>query len=71
MLDEKFNFHLNETLVTSAWLVKKATKDGVVTSVELFNAAGENVVLFFGKRKPGEAEDPAWRAIVAELPVVA
>jgi putative hemin transport protein len=69
VLDEKFNFHLNETLVTSAWVVKKATKDGQVTSLELFDAAGENLVLFFGKRKPGEAEDPAWRAIVADLSV--
>lgn len=68
VLDEKFNFHLNEALVASAWIVKKATRDGHVTSLELFDAAGENVVLFFGKRKPGEAEDPAWRALAAELP---
>jgi putative hemin transport protein len=69
VLDEKFNFHLNEELVTTAWVVKKVTKDGQVTSLELFDAAGENVVLFFGKRKPGEAEDPAWREIVAQLPI--
>jgi putative hemin transport protein len=69
VLDDRFNFHLNETLATSAWVVKKATKDGHVTSLELFDAAGENLVLFFGKRKPGENEDPAWRAIVAELSV--
>jgi putative hemin transport protein len=69
VLDEKFNFHLNETLVKTAWVVKKATKDGQVTSLELFDAAGENVVLFFGKRKPGEAEDPAWRGIVGQLTV--
>ena len=68
VLDEKFNFHLNETLVTSAWVVRKETKDGQVTSLELFDAADENLVLFFGKRKPGEAEDSAWRAIVANLP---
>ncbi len=68
VLDDRFNFHLNETLVASAWVVQKATKDGLVTSLELFDAAGHNLVLFFGKRKPGEKEDPAWRAIVAELP---
>ncbi len=44
VLDDRFNFHLNETLVTSAWVVKKATKDGHVTSLELFDAAGENLV---------------------------
>ncbi len=70
VLDDKFNFHLNETLVANAWAVRKATRDGDVTSLELFDAQGENLVLFFGKRKPGEPEDPAWRAIVAELPVL-
>lgn len=68
VLDEKFNFHLKETLVATAWVVKKVTKDCEVTSLELFDAAGENLVLLFGKRKPGEQEDPAWRKIAAELP---
>lgn len=71
VLDERFNFHLNETLVASAWVVKKPTKDGIVTSLELYDASGENLVLFFGKRKPGEPEDPAWQAIAAELPSLA
>ena len=69
VLDGRFNFHLNETLVESAWVIKKVTRDGPVTSLELFDAAGENSVLFFGKRKPGEVEDPAWQAILEALQV--
>jgi putative hemin transport protein len=66
VLDEEFNMHLRDTAVASAWVVKKPTVDGDVTSLELFDAQGNNLVLFFGKRKPGEAEDPTWREIVAE-----
>lgn len=67
VLDEDFNMHLFQPLVASAWIVKKPTTDGIVTSLELYDAQGENLVLFFGKRKPGDAEDENWRALCAEL----
>jgi putative hemin transport protein len=67
VLDEDFNMHLRDTAVASAYVVRKPTDDGDVTSLELFDADGENLVLFFGKRKPGQPEDPAWRAILAGL----
>lgn len=67
VLDDEFNMHLRDTAVTSAWVVRKPTVDGVVTSLELFDAAGNNLVLFFGRRKPGEPEDPRWRELVESL----
>lgn len=67
VLDDDFNMHLRDTAVASAWVVKKPTTDGDVTSLELFDAKGNNLAIFFGKRKPGEAEDEAWRKIVADL----
>jgi putative hemin transport protein len=67
VLDDDFNMHLRDTAVASAWVVKKPTVDGDVTSLELFDAKGNNLVIFFGKRKPGEAEDEAWRKIVGDL----
>lgn len=67
VLDDEFNMHLRDSALASAWVVRKPTTDGDVTSIEVYDAAGENTALFFGKRKPGEAEDPAWRAIVASL----
>jgi putative hemin transport protein len=67
VLDEEFNLHLRQTAVTDAWTVRKPTQNGLVTSVEVFDAAGDLIVQFFGKRKPGEAELEAWRGIVGSL----
>jgi putative hemin transport protein len=67
VLDENFNLHLRQTAITDAWVVRKPTVNGIVTSVEVFDAAGDLIVQFFGKRKPGEAELDAWRGIVAAL----
>jgi len=71
VLDPDFNLHLRESAVAEAWLVRKPTRDGIVTSVELFDAEGELIVTFFGKRKPGHAEDPAWRALAESLRALA
>ena len=67
VLDPGFNLHLREGAIDTAWVVRKPTDDGVVTSLELFDAAGEAVATLFGKRKPGQPEDPAWRALCAGL----
>lgn len=68
VLDDEFNMHLRDTAITAAWVVRKPTQDGIVTSLELYDAKGENIVLFFGKRKPGQPEDEAWRNLIASLP---
>jgi len=68
VLDPRFNLHLREDAVASAWIVRKPTRDGVVTSLEVYSATGELIVQFFGKRKPGIPEQEGWRAILAELP---
>lgn len=67
VMDEAFNLHAKETEIGTAYVVKKPTEDGVVTSVEFFNKDGEDVALFFGKRKPGIPEMKEWRELVAEL----
>ncbi len=67
VLDVNFNLHLQTELVKSVWVVRKPTRDGIVTSIELYDANGAEVVLFFGKRKPGQPEDENWRALVKEL----
>jgi putative hemin transport protein len=68
VLDADFNLHLRADRFAEVWHVEKPTTDGVVTSVEVFDASGERIVTFFGKRKPGEAELPSWRALLAALP---
>lgn len=67
VLDPRFNLHLREDHIASAWVVKKPTDDGLVTSVELFDAQGQTIAMFFGERHTGEAELTEWRALVDTL----
>jgi putative hemin transport protein len=66
VLDPGFNLHLRSEQVAEAWVVHKPTDDGIVSSLELLDADGEARVLFFGVRKPGIEEDPAWRTLTDE-----
>jgi len=67
VMDPRFNLHLRMDSVAQAWLVRKPTIDGIVTSVELFNAEGEAIAMFFGERKPGKPELGTWRALADDL----
>ncbi len=64
VLDEGFNLHLRADHIASAWVVGKPTVDGLVTSLELFDAQGEAIAMFFGERKPGRPELVAWRSLL-------
>ena len=68
VMDPDFNLHLREDLIAESWVVTKPTADGVVTSLELYDATGETIAYFFGKRKPGIPELSSWRELVAEIP---
>src|SRR3546814_2252713 len=67
VLDESFNLHLREDMIASAWVVWKPGDTGAVTSLELFHPDGALIGNLFGKRKPGQPDDEAWRALVADL----
>ena len=67
VLDPGFNLHLREDAIARSWIVRKPTRDGVVTSVELFDADGFCFAQFFGERKPGQIEREDWRALASEL----
>ena len=67
VLDPEFNLHLLEEGVKSAWLVRKPTVDGVVTSLECYGAESELLVQFFGVRQEGEAENLQWRALAESV----
>jgi putative hemin transport protein len=66
VLDPDFNLHLRADRIASAWVVRKPTDDGVVTSLELFDPAGEVIAYLFGARKPGHVESEAWRALLRD-----
>ena len=68
VLDPTFNLHLREDAIASAWVVRKPTRDGDVTSLELFDAEGFCFTQLFGRRKPGKPELEPWRAVLAALP---
>lgn len=67
VLDPGFNLHLREDHIAQAWLVRKPTIDGLVSSLELFDAAGRTIAMFFGERKPGQAERCEWRELLASV----
>lgn len=67
VLDPSFNLHLREDHIASAWVVKKPTVDGLITSLELFDAQGETIAMFFGERKPGKRELCEWRALIDNI----
>lgn len=64
VLDPEFNMHLRLDGIAAVWLVKKPTVDGLVHSIEVYDANGNTIVQFFGKRKPGIPESEAWRSIL-------
>jgi putative hemin transport protein len=70
VLDPDFNMHLRMDFVHTAWVVKKPTTDGHVTSVELFDQNKNMIAQFFGLRKPGIPEREEWRTLVANLPAL-
>ncbi|WP_283194044.1 ChuX/HutX family heme-like substrate-binding protein [Rhizobium sp. AN80A] len=68
ILDETFHMHLRQDHIAEIWAVRKPTKDGHVTSVEVYGAQGEMIIQFFSKRKEGSEERAEWRDIVESLP---
>lgn len=67
VMDPGFNLHLRADLLDQVWAVDKPSDDGVVSSVEAFDADGELMLMVFGERKPGQAQDPAWHELVHSL----
>jgi putative hemin transport protein len=70
VLDPDFNLHLREDAIDTAWVVRKPTEDGIVTSLELYNKDGFCFAQLFGARKPGKPELEGWREIAAALPTL-
>lgn len=64
VMDPSFNLHLRLDHIAEVYAVKKPTTDGLVHSLEVFDAEGTLIVQFFGKRKPGSPELPAWKQFI-------
>ncbi|EAQ63913.1 hemin transport protein HmuS [Marinomonas sp. MED121] len=67
ILDDEFNLHLLTSNIDSAWLVRKPSADGDITSLELYDGAGETIAQFFGQREEGNPENTTWRHFAERL----
>ncbi|MGH1486532.1 MAG: hemin-degrading factor [Cellvibrionaceae bacterium] len=67
ILDPEFNLHLMETGIAEAWLVRKPTIDGIVTSLEFYDIDGNQVVQFFGQRQERHKENPLWTQLAESV----
>lgn len=63
VLDPEFNLHLDMERIASAWLVRKPSRDGTLTSLELYTDNGNTAAQFLGVRQPGKPESNAWRQL--------
>ncbi len=67
VLDPDFNLHLLAEGIDSTWVVKKASKDGFITSLETFDKDGNQIAWMFGKRTEGQEELKQWQALAESL----
>ena len=67
ILDPGFDLHVRDNEIAEAWIVRKPTRDGTVTSLELFDKDGQDILLMFGERKPGDKELTAWAELAESL----
>lgn len=71
VLDPGFNLHLRDAGIADAWIVRKPTRDGLISSLEVFDAQGRQVAWMFGQRERHSPERAAWRRVLDGLPRLA
>ncbi|MFY3771444.1 MAG: hemin-degrading factor [Pseudomonadota bacterium] len=63
-----FTLHMIENGVSECWVTRKPTQDGFVTSLEVFDKDGNQIVQMYGQRTEGTPEQEQWRNQVMALP---
>ncbi|HAU5646319.1 hemin-degrading factor [Serratia marcescens] len=67
VFNRRFTLHLIEDAIAESWITRKPTKDGIVTSLELFAADGTQIAQLYSQRTEGQPEQTQWREQVAAL----
>ncbi len=67
IFNRRFTLHLIEDAIAESWITRKPTKDGMVTSLELFAADGTQIAQLYGQRTEGQPEQTQWREQIAAL----
>lgn len=68
IMDKDFTLHLHTPDIHQAWIVRKPTVGGIVTSLEVFDRSDNTIALFFSACKPGTPEQETWCDIIRSLP---
>lgn len=68
--DPDFKLRAEVAEIASAWVVRKPSRDCVITTLELYDRQGENCAILCGQRAPGEMERPDWTALLDDLPTL-
>lgn len=61
IFNSKFTMHLMEDQISETWVTRKPTKEGYVTSLELFAKDGTQIAQLYGQRTEGNLEQETWR----------
>ncbi|WP_455482372.1 hemin-degrading factor [Bartonella sp. B35(2025)] len=69
VLDPKFHLHLLVSKIDNVWHVRKPTRDGYVSSLEVFDKNGEMIIQFFSLREEKKEECEDWRSLLNSLPL--
>ena len=64
ILDPSFNLHLRTDDIGEVWRVRKPSADGWVTSLDVFDLQGQEILVFTDQRERGSAESPAWTELL-------
>ena len=67
IMDDDFTLHLREDQVDSAWVVRKPSSNGLITSLELYDRDGETIAQFFALRKKGKDTVESWERVLNAL----
>ncbi|MFC0179825.1 hemin-degrading factor [Thorsellia kenyensis] len=70
IFNREFTLHIDIDFVKEAWITRKPTKDGIVTSLELFAEDGTQILQMYGQRTEGTPEQIIWRNQLQTLPVI-
>lgn len=71
VMDEGFNLHLQDHAIASLWAVRQMNHDGVITSLEAYDAEGEAIITLHGLDASLQADNLVWRELLASLPPAA
>ncbi|MGG4607670.1 hemin-degrading factor [Providencia sp. Me31A] len=62
------NLHINENEIDECWVTRKPTKDGFVTSLEVFDKQNNQIIQMYGQRSEGTPEQIEWCKQILALP---